>query len=134
MLGVSFVVGLAVGPIGGIEETRPAFADSVTLPDYIREAKKVRLRKCDSDTTHIMMYRTPTYYVTEAITKSGDAFIMHYSNRGEAHFLMKAAGSSLLTELSREQSYEKIEKAGPNYFNHVRGLPGSDCYVAEEFY
>ena len=131
---MTFAVGIAIGAIGGIAETQPALADSVTLPDYSREAKKVRLRKCDADTTQILMYRSATYYVTEAMTKSGDLFITFYSSRGEAHFLMIAAGSSSSTKLSREQWYEQIEKAGPNFFRHVRGLPGSDCYVAEEYF
>ncbi len=112
----------------------PISADSTTLPDYHHEAGKVHLRKCDSDTTHIIMYRTATYYVTEATTKSGDSFIMFYSTRGEAHFLTRQAGASDHTELSREKWYEKIKQAGPNYFNHVRGIPPSDCYLAEIYY
>jgi len=81
----------------------PALADSITLPDLQQGSKKVRLRKCDADTTQILMYRSATYYVTEAMTKSGDSFITFYSSRGEAHFLMIAAGSSSSTKLSREQ-------------------------------
>ncbi|MGH7411969.1 MAG: hypothetical protein ACREJ6_13040 [Candidatus Methylomirabilis sp.] len=74
--------------------TVPATAQPVALPDYRAEAQKVHLRKCDSDTTSIMMYRSATYYVTEATAHSGDIFIMHYSNAGEARFLKKAAASS----------------------------------------
>ena len=114
--------------------TLPSVADSVALPDYRKEAKKVHLRECDSSTTHVTMYRSATYYVTEAITDSGEAFIMVYSTRGEAHFLMKADGLQDRTEVSREKWYEGIEAAAPNYFRHIRRMPNSDCYLAEEYY
>jgi hypothetical protein len=114
--------------------TFPSVADSVELPDYRKDAKKVHLRECDSSTTHVTMYRSATYYVTEAITDSGESFIMMYSNRGEAHFLMKAAGLPDRTEVSREKWYEGIEAVAPNYFRHIRGIPKSDCYLAEEYY
>jgi hypothetical protein len=114
--------------------TLPSAADSVELPDYRKEAKKVHLRECDSTTTHVTMYRSATYYVTEAITDSGEAFIMVYSTRGEAHFLMKAAGLQDRTEVSREKWYEGIEAVTPNYFKHIRGIPKSDCYLAEEYF
>ena len=80
------------------------------------------------------MYRSATYYVTEAITDSGEAFIMLYLNRGEAHFLMKADGLPDRTEVSREKWYEGIEAVTPNYFRHIRGIPKSDCYLAEEYF
>ena len=121
-------------PLLLLATTAPSFADSATLPDYRTQAKKVHLRKCDSSTTHITMYQAATYYVTEAITNSGDSFIMFYSKEGEVHFLMKAAGAPDRTELSRETWYDKIEKASPNYFRHVRGMPKSDCYLAEEYF
>ncbi len=114
--------------------TTVASADSLALPDYRVEAPKVHLRKCDSDTTSIMMYRSATYYVTEATAHSGDVFIMHYSNSGEARFLKKAAAPSEPTELTRDQWFEQIERMTPNYFRHVRGMPGSDCYIAERYY
>lgn len=60
--------------------TVPASADFKTPPHYHNEAGKVHLRECDANTTHVIMYRTATYYVTEATTKSGDSFIMFYSN------------------------------------------------------
>ena len=56
----------------------PSVAYSVALPDYRKEAKKVHLRECDSSTTHVTMYHSATYYVTEAITDSGESFIMMY--------------------------------------------------------
>jgi hypothetical protein len=112
----------------------PSPAHPLALPDYRVEAPKVHLRKCDSDTTSILMYRSATYYVTEATAHSGDVFIMHYSNAGEAHFLKKIAGSSEIIELSRERWFEQIERTAPNYFRHVRGMPGSDCYIAERYY
>lgn len=114
--------------------TVPSVAESSTLPDYRKDAKKVTLRECDSSTTHVTMYRSATYYVTEAITDSGEAFIMMYTNRGEAHFLMKAAGSSDRIELSRQEWFASIEAVAPNYFRHIRLLPNSDCYLAEEYY
>ena len=114
--------------------TIPSVAESSTLPDYRKDAKKVTLRECDSSTTHITMYRSATYYVTEAITDSGEAFIMVYSTRGEANFSMKAAGLPDRTEVSREKWYEGIEAVAPNYFRHIRGIPKSDCYLAEEYY
>ena len=114
--------------------TLPSAADSVELPDYRKDAKKVHLRECDSSTTHVTMYRSATYYVTEAVTESGESFIMIYSNRGEAHFLMKADGLQDRTEVSREKWYEGIEAVAPNYFRHIRGMPKSDCYLAEEYY
>lgn len=121
-------------PLLLLAATAPSFADSVTLPDYRTEAKKVHLRKCDASTTHITMYQAAGYYVTEATTKSGDSFIMFYSKEGEVHFLMKTAGSPGRTELSRETWYDKIEEASPNYFRHVRRMPISDCYLAEEYF
>jgi hypothetical protein len=113
---------------------RPSLAHPLALPDYRVEAPKVHLRKCDSDTTSIMMYRTATYYVTEATAHSGDIFIMHYAGSGGARFVKKSAASSEPTELTRDQWFQQIEKAAPNYFRHVRGMPGSDCYVAETYY
>jgi hypothetical protein len=80
--------------------TIPSVAESSTLPDYWKDAKQVTLRECDSSTTHVTMYCSATYYVTEAITDSGEAFIMVYSTRGEANFLMKAAGLPDRTEVS----------------------------------
>ncbi len=47
--------------------TIPSVAESSTLPDYRKDAKKVHLRECDSSTTHVTMYRSATYYVTAAI-------------------------------------------------------------------
>jgi len=114
--------------------TIPSVAESSTLPDYRKDAKKVTLRECDSSTTHVTMYRSATYYVTEAITDSGEAFIMVYSTRGEANFLMKAAGLPDRTEVSREKWYEGIEAVAPNYFKHIRGIPKSDCYLAKEYF
>jgi len=114
--------------------TIPSVAESSTLPDYRKDAKKVTLRECDSSTTHVTMYRSATYYVTEAITDSGEAFIMVYSTRGEANFLMKAAGLPDRTEVSREKWYEGIEAVAPNYFRHIRGIPKSDCYLAKEYF
>ena len=114
--------------------TIPSVAESSTLPDYRKEAKKVHLRECDSSTTHVTMYRSATYYVTEAITDSGEAFIMVYSTRGEANFLMKAAGLPDRTEVSREKWYEGIEAVAPNYFRHIRRIPKSDCYLAKEYF
>lgn len=112
----------------------PSVADSAPLPDYRKDAKKVNLRECDSSTTHVTMYRSATYYVTEAITDSGESFIMMYSNKGEAHFLMKADGLQNRTEVSREKWYEGIETATPNYFRHIRRMPNSDCYLAKEYF
>jgi len=114
--------------------TFPSVAESIELPDYRKDAKKVTLRECDSSTTHVTMYRSATYYVTEAVTESGESFIMIYSNRGEAHFLTKADGLQDRTEVSREKWYEGIEAIAPNYFKHIRGIPKSDCYLAEEYY
>jgi len=114
--------------------TVSSVADAGTLPDYTTEAEKVNLRECDASTTHVTFYRATTYYVTEAITKSGDAFIMFYSTRGDVHFWVKAVGSEGLIELSREKWYERMEQASLNYFRHVRGLPESDCYLAEEYF
>jgi hypothetical protein len=113
----------------------PSAAKSVALPDYHKEAKKVHRRECDSDTTHVTMYRTPTYYVTEAITDSGNSFIMMYSTSGEANFLAQPAGSGGGgAEVSREKWYEGILAAAPNYFRHIRGMANSDCYVAEHYF
>lgn len=109
-------------------------ADSETPPNYTEDARKVNLRECDASTTHVTFYRAATYYVTEAITKSGDAFIMFYSTGGDVHFWAKAAGSTDLIELSREKWYERMEQASLNYFRHVRGLQESDCYLAEEYF
>lgn len=114
--------------------TVSSLADAGTLPDYTKEAEKVNLRECDASTTHVTFYRAATYYVTEAITKSGDAFIMFYSTGGDVHFWAKAAGSTYLIEVSREKWYERMEQASLNYFRHVRGLPESDCYLAEEYF
>jgi hypothetical protein len=114
--------------------TIPSVAESSTLPDYRKDAKKVTLRECDSSTTHVTMYRSATYYVTEAITDSGEAFIMVYSTRGEANVLMKAAGLPDRTEVSREKWYEGIEAVTPNYFRHIRGIPKSDCYLAKAIF
>ena len=114
--------------------TLPSVADSVALPDYRKEAKKVHLRECDSSTTHVTMYRSATYYVTEAIRDSGESFIMMYTNSGEVHFLMKTDGLQDRTEVSREKWYEGIEAVTPNYFRHIRGIPKSDCYLAEEYF
>lgn len=114
--------------------TFPCVADSVALPDYREEAKKVHLRECDSSTTHVMMYRSATYYVTEAITDSGESFIMMYTKSGEVHFLMKTDGLQDRTEVSREKWYEGIEAAAPNYFRHIRQMPNSDCYLAKEYF
>ena len=114
--------------------TLPSAADSVALPDYRKEAKKVHLRECDSSTTHVTMYRSATYYVTEAITDSGESVIMMYTNSGEVHFLMKTDGLQDRTEVSREKWYEGIEAVAPNYFRHIRGIPKSDCYLAEEYF
>ena len=111
-----------------------AATDARTPPDYTHEAEKVNLRECDASTTHVTFYRAATYYVTEAITKSGDAFIMFYSSGGDVHFWVRAAGSADRLELSREKWYERMEQASLNYFRHVRGLPGSDCYLAEEYF
>ena len=111
----------------------PSLAEPAALPDYHKDAPKVHLRKCDSKTTLITMYQTADYYVTEAITKSGNVFIVYYSKQGEVHFLMQAADSLERIELARESWYEKIEKAAPNYFRHVRRLQETDCYVAEEY-
>jgi len=113
---------------------RPSLALPLALPDYRVEAPKVHLRKCDSDMTSIMMYRSDSYYVTEAIAQSGDIFIMHYAGQGGARFVKKSAASSEATELTRDQWFEQIEQAAPNYFRHVRGIPGSDCYIAEQYY
>jgi hypothetical protein len=114
--------------------TVPAVAQPLALPEYRVEAPKVHLRKCDSDATHVMMYRSSTYYVTEATARSGEIFLMHYSYAGAAHFLKKDAGSSTFSELARDRWFEQIEKSTPNYFRHVRGIPGSDCYIAERYY
>ena len=113
--------------------TLPSAADSVALPDYRKEAKKVHLRECDSSTTHVTMYRSATYYVTEAITDSGESVIMMYTNSGEVHFLMKTDGLQDRTEVSREKWYEGIEAVAPNYFRHIRRMPNSDCYLAKEY-
>ncbi len=112
----------------------PPAAHSLALPDYRVEAPKVHLRKCDSDATRVMMYRSATYYVTEAMTQSGNSFLMYYLNAGEAYFLVGVPKSSEPAEVSRDQWFEQIEKVAPNYFRHVRGLPGSDCYIAERYY
>jgi hypothetical protein len=112
----------------------PSAAKSVALPDYRKEAKKVHRRECDSDTTHVTMYRTPTYYVTEAITDSGQSFVMMYSTSGEANFLTQSGGTRDRAEVSREIWYEGIQAGAPNYFKHIRGMSGSDCYVAEHFF
>ena len=126
-------MGIAVSVMLLLEATTAgSLADSAILPDYRREGKRAYLRECDSKTTHVAMYRSATYYVAEAVTKSGESFIMLYSNRGEAHFFSKAVGSSDHTELSRAQWYERIEGAAPNYFRHVRGMPESDCCPVEE--
>ena len=112
----------------------PSVAYSVALPDYRKEAKKVHLRECDSSTTHVTMYHSATYYVTEAITDTGESFIMMYTNRGEVHFLMKIDGLQDRTEVSREKWYEGIEAVAPNYFRHIRRMPNSDCYLAKEYF
>ena len=114
--------------------TFPFVAVSVALPDYRKEAKKVHLRECDSSTTHVTMYRSPTYYVTEATTDSGESFIMMYSTSGEANFLTQPAGTRGRAEVSREKWYEGIQAIAPNYFRHIRGIPKSDCYLAESFF
>jgi len=114
--------------------TVPSVAESSTLPDYRKDAKKVTLRECDSSTTHVTMYRSATYYVTEAITDSGESFIMMYTNSGEVHFLMKTDGLQDRTEVSREKWYEGIEAVAPNYFRHIRRMPNSDCYLAKEYF
>ncbi len=120
--------------LAALTAAAPSPAQPLALPDYRAGAQKVHLRKCDSDTTHVMMYRSPTYYVTEATAPSGDVFLMHYSSAGSAHFLKKVADSSEFSELSRDQWFEQIERTTPNYFRHVRGMPGSDCYIAEMYY
>lgn len=112
----------------------PSLAKSVALPDYRKEAKKVHRRECDSETTHVTMYRSPTYYVTEAITDSGESFIMMYSTSGEANFLTQPAGSGSRAEVSREKWYEGIQAIAPNYFRHIRGMSNSDCFFAEHFF
>jgi hypothetical protein len=114
----------------------PVWVHSATLPDYRTDAKKVYLRACDAGATRIMMYRSPGYYVTEAITRSGYAFIMlyAYAGGGEAHFYVQSPESSHRAEVSRSRWYDQIERISPNYFKHVRGIPGSDCYVAEEYF
>ena len=112
----------------------PSVAESSTPPDYRKDAKKVHLRECDSSTTHVTMYRSATYYVTEAITDSGESFIMMYTNSGEVHFLMKTDGLQDRTEVSREKWYEGIEAVTPNYFRHIRGIRKSDCYLVEEYF
>jgi hypothetical protein len=112
----------------------PSGAKSVALPDYHKGAKKVHRRECDSDTTHVTMYRSPSYYVTEAITDSGQSFVMMYSTSGEANFLTQPAGTQGRAEVSREKWFEGIQAVAPNYFRHIRGMSGSDCYFAEHFF
>lgn len=104
----------------------PIIASSaVTLPDYTK-IKPVDEMACDNETTSYVAYQTDVFELVVITTKQGNT-LYNFADKSGRYFMYKAAGSGVMTDLSKAEANAMLKEFSPNFYNLIFKTGPSDC-------